>query len=212
LEILDVASGTGRFLTFLRDNWPRANYTALELSPHYLEATRKNNARFDANVDSNVSNGSLTLVEANCETMPFPDERFDAVSNVYLFHELPKEARRRAAREFARVLKPGGKLFFVDSAQVGDGKHMGMEKAFDQALERFPRFNHEPYFRDYSVTDLKSLFGEFGLILDEEPKVAWVSKCWSFTKRASEEQRAEGDRDFVVPVVVEGSDDAAEAR
>jgi ubiquinone/menaquinone biosynthesis C-methylase UbiE len=31
LNVLDVASGTGRFLTFLRDNWPAANYTALEL-------------------------------------------------------------------------------------------------------------------------------------------------------------------------------------
>jgi SAM-dependent methyltransferase len=28
-------------------------------------------------------------------------------------------AQRNAAREFARVLKPGGKLFFVDSVQAG---------------------------------------------------------------------------------------------
>ena len=97
--------------------------------------------------------------------MPFPDASFDAVTNVYLFHEMPKEARRNAARELARVLKPGGKLFFVDSAQVGDGKYLGMEKAFDQALERFPQFNHEPYYRDYSLTDLNALFGEFGLIV-----------------------------------------------
>ena len=38
-----------------------------------------------------------------------------------------------------------------------------MEKAFDQALERFPQFNHEPYYRDYSLTDLNALFGEFGV-------------------------------------------------
>ena len=122
--------------------------------------------------------------------MPFEDGSFDAVTNVYLFHEMPKEARRNAAREFARVLKPGGKLFFVDSAQVGDGAALGMEKAFDQALERFPMFNHEPYYRDYSLTDLKALFGEFGLVY-EDSNVAWVSKCWCFTKREAEEVKAE---------------------
>ena len=122
--------------------------------------------------------------------MPFEDGAFDAVTNVYLFHEMPKEARRNAAREFARVLKPGGKLFFVDSAQVGDGAALGMEKAFDQALERFPMFNHEPYYRDYSLTDLKALFGEFGLVY-EDSNVAWVSKCWCFTKREAEEVKAE---------------------
>ena len=45
----------------------------------------------------------------------------------------------------SRVLKPGGKLFFVDSAQRGDGKRINMEKEIDQALENFPVFSHEPY-------------------------------------------------------------------
>lgn len=212
LNILDVASGTGRFLTFVRDNWPAANYTALELSPHYLEATRVSNKRFE-DVDGA---GSLTLVEANCEAMPFPDASFDAVTNVYLFHEMPKEARRQAACEFARVLKPGGKLFFVDSAQVGDGKSLGMEKAFDQALERFPQFNHEPYYRDYSVTDLEALFGEFGLVAEEPPVVAWVSKCWAFTKvettsenAPTEAKEEEVPLEVVEPVMVDEPNEAA---
>lgn len=177
-KLLDVASGTGRFLTFVRDNFPELQCTALELSPHYLEAVRKSNERFDAVPGA----CPLRLVEANCEKMPFADGEFDAVTNVYLFHEMPREARRNAAREYARVLKPGGKLFFVDSAQVGDGKALGMEKAFDQALERFPQFNHEPYYRDYANSDLAATFGEFGLEL-EESSVAWVSKCMMFAKK-----------------------------
>ena len=66
----------------------------------------------------------------------FEDGEFDAVTNVYLFHEMPKEARRNAAREYARVLKPGGKLFFVDSAQVGDGAALGMETAGGKRFAR----------------------------------------------------------------------------
>jgi len=199
-KVLDVASGTGRFLTFVRDNWPELDCTAVELSPHYLDAVRKSNERFDDRTLYPKS-GPLKLVEANCETMPFEDGSFDAVTNVYLFHEMPKEARRNAAKEMARVLKPGGKLFFVDSAQVGDGKALGMEKAFDQALERFPQFNHEPYYRDYSLTDLAELFGEFGLEL-EESTVAWVSKAWCFTKKETPSDVVEE----VEPVVVEAPD------
>ena len=45
VKLLDVASGTGRFLSFVRDNWPGLDCTALELSPHYLEATRRLHAR-----------------------------------------------------------------------------------------------------------------------------------------------------------------------
>ena len=210
-KVLDVASGTGRFLTFVRDNFPELNCTALELSPHYLEVVRKSNERFQ----SMPGAGPLRLVEANCEKMPFADGEFDAVTNVYLFHEMPKEARRNAAREFARVLKPGGKLFFVDSAQVGDGKALGMEKAFDQALERFPQFNHEPYYRDYANSDLAELFGEFGLEL-EESTIAWVSKCMMFTKKkqgngGGDDLSAGGEEvEKVTPVIVE-EEKAAEA-
>ena len=39
---------------------------------------------------------------------------------VYLFHELPEAVRRRAAAEFARVLRPGGLVVFADSVQLGD--------------------------------------------------------------------------------------------
>ena len=69
-KVLDVASGTGRFLTFVRDNWPELDCTAVELSPHYLDAVRKSNERFDYRTLYPKS-GPLKLVEANCETMPF---------------------------------------------------------------------------------------------------------------------------------------------
>jgi hypothetical protein len=98
---------------------------------------------------------------------------------------------------------------------VGDGKFLGMEKAFDQALERFPQFNHEPYYRDYSLTDLRQLFGEFGLVAEEEPTVAWVSKCWAFTKKEAVEEAEEEAttvREVVEPVMVDDADEAAKAR
>lgn len=41
LSLLDVASGNGRFLSFVKDSYPSMDTTALELSPFYLSEARK---------------------------------------------------------------------------------------------------------------------------------------------------------------------------
>ena len=52
---------------------------------------------------------------------PFRSQQYHLqVLCVYLFHELPETPRRRAAFEFARVLKPGGIMILADSCQLGD--------------------------------------------------------------------------------------------
>ena len=53
----------------------------------------------------------------NAEAMPFKDGWFDVVTCVYLFHELPKNARRNVLRDMLRVLRPGGLCVIEDSAQ-----------------------------------------------------------------------------------------------
>ena len=184
-KLLDVATGTGRFLTFVRDNNPELECTAQDLSPFYLAKTRDNHKAFDKN------GGKLTLLEANAEDMStLEDGSFDAVTCVYLFHELPPEAQKNVVKEMSRVLKPGGKLFFVDSAQRGDGKRMNMEKEIDQALENFPVFSHEPYYRAYSELDLKNLFKEVGGLDCEAEELAWVSKTLVFQKPGGDESLA----------------------
>ena len=50
----------------------------------------------------------------------FENETFDALNCINLFHELPPEIRRASAKEFFRVLKPGGIVCFSDSIQSGD--------------------------------------------------------------------------------------------
>jgi ubiquinone/menaquinone biosynthesis C-methylase UbiE len=235
VKLLEMACGTGRFLTFTRDTYPQIDAVGLDLSPFYLAEARENAQyweRFTAGVTSsrfvkNAGNekaqkrvaslatealrqvGSLAkaagvptpplpaalreavetfsaaedeetryvpslgrceFVQAAAESMPFPDESFDAVTCVYLFHELPPAVRREAAREAARVLKPGGVFILADSIQLGDRPRV------DAHLGRFGDFN-EPYYRSWLREDTVELFGERGAGL--EP---WTKELCSSTK------------------------------
>lgn len=159
LRILDVACGTGRLLRQMRLALPAARLTGLDLSASYLTEARSHCAGLRP----------LTWVEGNAEHLPFEDGGFDALTCVYLFHELPPQVRRTVAREMARVLRPGGVVVFMDSIQHGD------HAMFDALLDAFPVRFHEPYFRHYTVDDLGAIFAEAGL----EPlrtKRAFLSK------------------------------------
>ena len=180
VRLLDAACGTGRVLSFVKDDWPALSVTAVDLSPFYLAESRRTLAPW-------LGDGSrLTFLEGNVEgPLPgLPDGCQDAVLCVYLFHELPAAARQAAAAEFARLLAPGGRLFFVDSAQAGDGARNGMPSANDRALAGFPKFSHEPFYEEYTRCDLRALFEAEGLVL-QESSVGWLTKVLVFEKPAS---------------------------
>jgi len=57
----------------------------------------------------------INLIVANGEAIRLDDESQDAMTSIFMFHELPPEGRRIVFREFARVLKRGGRLVLVGS-------------------------------------------------------------------------------------------------
>jgi ubiquinone/menaquinone biosynthesis C-methylase UbiE len=165
-RLLDVACGTGRFLSFIKDNLPALHVTGLDLSPPYLKRAATTLRRWDR----------VALVQANAEAMPLADASIDAVTCVYLFHELPRAVRGAVTREIARVLKPGGVAVLVDSLQRGD------RPLYDPLLDRFPLSFHEPYFADYVGQDLGALFDAAGLTVDTVD-TAFLSKVVVATRR-----------------------------
>ena len=116
------------------------------------------------------------MVVANAEAIPSADESFDAVTSVFLTHELPPDVRRTVIGECARVLKPGGILILLDSLQRGD------QDSYDGLLDWFPEAYHEPYYESYLDEDFAAIAREHGLthIRDDE---AFVSKVMIFDKR-----------------------------
>lgn len=177
-RILDAACGTGRFLTFVRDNLPGCHVTALDLSPFYLQEARDNHAHWEAlrGDSSGAAGGSARFVQAPAERIPVPDGTYDAVTCVYLFHELPPAARADVARELARVLRPGGVLVLTDSVQLGDRPRL------DGGLGRFGDFN-EPHYRSYIQQDLGQLFCGVADLVPWRKEVASSSKVLAFRKR-----------------------------
>ena len=110
LRLIDVGCGTGRFIDCVKQAWPRLPVLGLDLSVAYVRHARRHLDRWSR----------VNLVVANAEAIPAPDNSCDAVTSVFVFHELPPEVRRTVIGEAARVLKPGGRLVLVDSLQLGD--------------------------------------------------------------------------------------------
>jgi len=167
LRLIDIGCGTGRFLDFVKQAWPRLPVLGLDLSDAYIAHARRHLKHWSR----------VNLIVANAEAIPAPDNSCDAVTSTFMLHELPPEVRRKVISEAARVLKPGGRLILMDSLQRGD------EPDYDAMLERFPQRYHEPYFQSYIGEDFRAIARDYGLAHRRDTK-AFVSKVMVFDKTA----------------------------
>src|SRR5262249_27177032 len=172
LRLIDVGCGTGRFLDFVKQAWPRLPTLGIDLSQAYLAEARRHLKRW----------GWIDLVVAKAEAIPVPDASQDAVTSIFMFHELPPQVRRDAFREFARVLKPGGRLVLIDSLQLGD------EPDYDGMLELFPQSFHEPYYCSYLTEDFGALAATCGLTHVRAVN-AFTSKAMAFDSEPAQSPR-----------------------
>jgi ubiquinone/menaquinone biosynthesis C-methylase UbiE len=165
LCLLDVGCGTGRFLDFVKQAWPRLPVIGLDLSAAYLSEAQRHLKRWCW----------IDFLLSNAEKIRLPDESQNAVTSTFLFHELPPSVRCRTMAECARVLKRGGRLIIVDSLQLGD------KPEYDCMLMRFPQNYHEPYYSTYLKEDFAQLGRDCGLAyLGCRP--AFLGKVMTFEK------------------------------
>jgi ubiquinone/menaquinone biosynthesis C-methylase UbiE len=166
-RILDVATGTGRTLRQLRGALPKAQLLGIDLSSAYLRQANRWLSQLPGELPQ--------LVQGNAEALPFADGSMQAVTCVFLLHELPGAARQACLNEAFRVLEPGGVLVLADSVQLSDSPQ------FRGAMENFRRLFHEPYYRDYISDDIPARLGEAGFMAIQGQS-HFMTRVWSARK------------------------------
>jgi ubiquinone/menaquinone biosynthesis C-methylase UbiE len=101
-ELLEVASGNGKQALFFSKNGVKL--TTTDISPRSVEETRK--ILFENSCDNYLA------VEMNAEQMSFDNNSFDLV---YFNSLLMHADHDKVINECLRVLKPGGKLIFIET-------------------------------------------------------------------------------------------------
>ncbi len=108
-RVLDVAAGTGASAIHLASRF-NCEVTGVDLSEANVAAAR------DAAARSGVT-APMQFVAGDADCLPFPDESFDVVICECAFCTFPDKPT--AARELARVLRPGGRVGLSDLTRSG---------------------------------------------------------------------------------------------
>jgi ubiquinone/menaquinone biosynthesis C-methylase UbiE len=106
-RVLDVGCGTGRLLERLARTWPAAEMIGVDPAPGMVEVARakhQGDARFRFEI-------------AAAEELPFLDATFDLALSTVSFHHWSEPLK--GLREFARVIRPGARLFLADAYPGG---------------------------------------------------------------------------------------------
>jgi ubiquinone/menaquinone biosynthesis C-methylase UbiE len=103
---IDLGAGTG----VNRDLFPDSvtELVLAEPGPHMLEKLRAKVAE----------DASVQIVQASAQSLPFEDDSFDTAVFTLVLCTVPDPAS--ALAEAARVLRPGGKLLFVEHVRAED--------------------------------------------------------------------------------------------
>ena len=111
--ILDVGCGGGKTVNRLARQAPLGKVFGIDYSPDMVEYSKKVNKKL-------IAEDRVEIVEGSVEKMGFSDDFFDlvtAIETYYLWYSFSD-----ALQEIRRVLKPDGKLLFVNE-MLKDGMY-----------------------------------------------------------------------------------------
>ncbi|MFC4335770.1 class I SAM-dependent methyltransferase [Salininema proteolyticum] len=167
--VADIGCGNGRYTESLRERFPAAEVTAVDLSPGIL-----------ADLDG-------PKVVADAQDLPFADESLDAVLAMHMLYHVPDVDR--ALREFSRVLRPDGVLL---ASTIGTDHLEEIWELFSAAAGtevRFADAENHPFNSANAADVLGASFPHVesvpmnGVLAvpDPEPVLAYLATARSFT-------------------------------
>ena len=158
-RVLEVACNMGTTAIDVAGRFG-CHITGIDTDDNALEKARENVAR--ANLGDRI-----TLQHANALELPFPDDSFDVVINEAMLTMYPDEAKTRVLQEYARVLKPGGRLLTQDV--------MLSDNAPDDIITRMRETIHVNT-RPLTKNGWETLFGRtFGTVLTSNGSMTLMS-------------------------------------
>ena len=110
-RVLEIAVGGGEFFCALAKTAGLKRCVGVDLSTTMLSRARRRLA--SAGVDR------PNLCRANALSLPFGSAAFDVLFNLYMMDLLMEGDVPAVLSEFARVLRPGGRLIVLSMAQQG---------------------------------------------------------------------------------------------
>jgi ubiquinone/menaquinone biosynthesis C-methylase UbiE len=110
-RVLEIGIGSGLNLPFYSRNV--THVTGLEPSPRLLVMARR---------VERTGLGSVEFIEGSAEAIPLKDASVDTVVTTWTLCSIPDAPR--ALREMRRVLRPGGRLLFVEHGRAPDSNVM----------------------------------------------------------------------------------------
>jgi SAM-dependent methyltransferase len=105
LDVLDLGTGTAQIPIVLCQRFARCRVMACDAAASMLDQARYNLAVEDCT-------GRVELRHVDAKALPFRETRFDVVMSNSIIHHIPEPFT--VLSEAARVLQPGGLLFFRD--------------------------------------------------------------------------------------------------
>jgi ubiquinone/menaquinone biosynthesis C-methylase UbiE len=156
-QILDIGCSIGQATIKLKDRFPDAKVTGLDVGLPVLRYAHMRSAQLGVDVD---------YVQALGEAMPFADRRFDMVVSYILFHEVPVDVMQGILREVHRVLRPGGKFSIFEFPSASQNLAPAMRFMIDYDS----RDNCEPYSPGFVYADFRGLIAEAGFTVTDGGK------------------------------------------
>lgn len=141
-RILDLGCGTGSTTLMLKQAFPQAQVTGLDLSPYMLVMAEHKAKNAELNIQWR---------HGNAEATGLPDASFDLVTASLLFHETPPKVSQSILRECFRLLTTGGEVLILD----------GNQKMIRQ-VEWLTEVFEEPYIKDYAAGSVDAWMGAVG--------------------------------------------------
>jgi ubiquinone/menaquinone biosynthesis C-methylase UbiE len=109
---LDVGCGTGTFAVTIKRENAAVDVVALDPDPKALARAQRK---------ARLSDVSVQFDRGFADALPYDNAVFDRVFSSMMFHHLRRSEKEGTLREIHRVLKPGGRLEFIDF--ISSGSH-----------------------------------------------------------------------------------------